>query len=242
MRFLAAVLLLVPAFAFGQSVDMPQSVLAKRGRSVQVEITYDGDDLKWTTPAELDVFREWSEDPKTVSLRVLIPPETPDGSYPISAVTAKLVGDKAKLSKFESCLIVVGGGPVPPPRPEPPIPPKPEPPPNPPNAGPRQLLIFRESAQDTPLQSLMFNGLQAGVQSIYLKGKGHGCFVLQADDKGPDGNPPAIVEQWKPHFDGMAFPVLIITDKASGKILHKTTLEPKASADDVLNILKQFGG
>lgn len=100
-------LLTIPVAA--QTVTMPQSVLAVRGRTVQVEITYDGDDLKWSTPAELDVFREWSADDKVVALRVLVPEITPSGNYQIVAVTTKVVDGKARLSKFQTCLVNVGG-------------------------------------------------------------------------------------------------------------------------------------
>lgn len=102
-------LLTIPVPVAAQSVTMPQSVLAVRGRTAQIEITYDGDDLKWSTPAELDVFREWSADDKVVSLRILVPPETPNGNYQIQAVTTKVVDGKARLSKFQTCLVNVGG-------------------------------------------------------------------------------------------------------------------------------------
>lgn len=108
---LLVALLVCPLLAQAQTVTMPQSVLAVRGRTAQVEIVYDGDDLKWSTPPELDVFREWSEDVKVVSLRVLVPPETRDGNYQIQAVTTKVVDGKARLSKFQTCLVNVGGSP-----------------------------------------------------------------------------------------------------------------------------------
>lgn len=237
MRRLAVLLLaLSPSLAWAQTVTMPQSVLAKRGRSVQVEIVYDGDDLKWTTPPELDVFREWSDDAKNVSLRVLVPPETPDGSYQISAVTAKLVGDKAKLSKFGSCLIVVGGTPpVPPGPPEPPKPPGPPAPPTP--AGSRIVMIFHESGQQTPAQGILFNELQSGASGTYLRSKGHKVHILDDDSVGSDGKPA--LESWAKHLAGIALPAIVIADD-KGNVVHKGPCP--ATTADVLNTVKASGG
>lgn len=240
MRWLTFVLAVASSTAFGQSVEMPQAVTAATGRLAAVEMRYDGEDFAYVVPPELDAFREFTTDPNVVKLRVI---GYSAGTFPITAVATKCVDGKAKLSPFKLCLVHVGGvPPVPPPRPEPPVPPEPEPPPNPQPAGARNLLIIRESANDTPLQSLMFNGLQAGKQSIELRAKGHACFVLDDDAKGPDGQSSPLVESWRPHFTGMAFPVLIIADKATGKIVHKQSLDAGASADDVMAILKLHGG
>jgi hypothetical protein len=236
MRFLAALLLLCPAFAWGQSVTLPAEIKGAVGQFIEVAAVSDDATIKWhSVDAGLNLFpQRLLKDTKIAVVTALVP-----GRYRVMAVSAK--GDVP--SDFALCTVVVGNpGPGPQPPPEPPVPPGPEPPPNPPNAGPRQLLIFRESADDTPLQKLTFSGLQFGIQSSYLKSKGHAFFLYDDDDKDSQGNPAAIVEQWRPHFTGMAYPVLVIVDKKSGAIVHKTSLDAKASADDVLTILKQHGG
>lgn len=233
---LAAALVALACPCWAQSVTLPAEIKGEVGQFVEIVATTDDATIKWhSVDAGLNLFpQRLLKDTKIAVVTALVP-----GRYRIIAVSAK--GDVP--SDFAFCTVVIGNpGPAPPPKPEPPVPPEPEPPPNPQPAGSRNLLIIRESADDTPLQSLMFNGLQAGKQSIELKSKGHACFVLDDDAKGPDGQPSTLVESWRPYFTGMAFPVLIVTDKATGKVVHKQSLDAKASADDVLAILKANGG
>ena len=87
----------------------------------------DGDDIGWTVDPGLD---DWVK---------LLPPEVgknfgyakifyaDKGTYEVRAWTAKVVGGKAKLSDVATCIIVVEGGPKPPPPIPPPVPPPPAP-------------------------------------------------------------------------------------------------------------------
>lgn len=134
MRFLlpAVVLLLSPP-AFAQTVKLPESVKVEPGRLGAIRIEYDGDDLKWFVAPELDVFREFSVDPKDVRLRVQ---GFKPGRFQVLAVTCKA----GKLSDLFVCWVFVGDptpvptppDPKPPAPPTPPVPPTPEPPKPPP--------------------------------------------------------------------------------------------------------------
>lgn len=117
-------MLVVANYAAAQTVKMPTEVKALSGRMAAVKIEYDGDDVKWFVSPELDVFREYSADPKDVRLRVL---GYTRGQFQVIAIAAKA----GKLSDFAVCTVTIGEPlpPVPPPTPPgPPVPPTPVPP------------------------------------------------------------------------------------------------------------------
>ncbi len=104
-----------PAPADTPSVTLPGKIQVDAGRLARVPITYDGDDVKWTTPEELDVFREYDPDPKKVVLRLI---GYNAGTYHVHAVTCR----GGKLSEFATCVVTVGTpGPPPPPPPDDPL-------------------------------------------------------------------------------------------------------------------------
>jgi hypothetical protein len=115
------ILLLLPLAGWGQQVKLPFELKVERGRLVQLAIEYDGDDVKWIMPRELDAFREYDPDPKKIRLRILAPAATKDGTYDLIAIAVKA----GKLSEFARCSLVVGDGPKPPDPPVPPVPPDP---------------------------------------------------------------------------------------------------------------------
>jgi len=139
--------------------------------------------------------------------------------------------------------VLLGGvAPTPiPPQPVPPgptpVPPKPEPTPPPIPAGPRTVLILRESANDTPAMSRLLVSLQAGKGRDYLKSKGHSCLALDVDAKGADGKADANVAAWRVAVD-VPLPALAILD-SKGNVLHKEPLPATATADDVLAVLRR---
>lgn len=115
----------VANYASAQSVKLPTEVKAQVGRMAAVRIEYDGDDVRWFVSPELDVFREYSADPKDVRLRVL---GYTRGQFQVIAISAK----GGKLSDFAVCAVTIGDPlpPVPPPAPPgPPVPPNPPTPP-----------------------------------------------------------------------------------------------------------------
>lgn len=136
----------------------------------------------------------------------------------------------------EVSIVVLGGAPAPvPPQPIPPVPPEPKPPeptppPNPPIAGPRQVLILRESADDSPALSRLIVSLQGGKGRDYLKSKGHACFVLDVDD--------AQGAKWKETLN-LAVPAVGIID-SKGNVLAKQNLSSGDTADTVLALLKKW--
>lgn len=228
-------LLACPLSAFCQTVTMPQTVPVAINRLAVVEMTYDGDDFKYTVPPELDAFREYTSDPKQVRLRVI---GYQAGMHRIVAVTCK----GAKLSEFGSSLVIVGTSP-PGPGPLPPLPPTPPVPPDPTPAGPRIVLLIRETADTTPALAALINQLRTGPPSQYLKSKGHNLLILDDDSLGGDGKPSVLVEQWRPHFKDLNLPAVLVIRKASDgsiQVVSKETLPP--TADAVIDLVKKSGG
>jgi hypothetical protein len=121
MRFLSAIAVLFSCSAgFSQTVKLPETVKVLPGRLASVKIEYDGDDVKWVVDKQLDIFREFTTDPKQILLRLQ---GFERGTYQVIAVACKA----GKLSDFAVCLVTVGE-PTPPVPPTPPTPPGPTPP------------------------------------------------------------------------------------------------------------------
>lgn len=226
------VTLLSATIAHAQFVTLPATVEGEVNDFVTIEAKTDDQVVKWKTPDQgLKLFpTHLLKDTKTAIVIAAQP-----GRYRLYAVSAK----DGVPSDFAECTIVIGGAP-PIPVPVPPGPP--EPPPNPPEAGPRNVLIFRESANDTSAQARLFTSLQAGNGHEYLQSKGHKSFVLDVDSEDGHGNPAPIVQAWKSHIEGAQLPLLIIVDREAKKVVHKSTLAPAATIDDLLKILKENGG
>lgn len=117
---LVGLLSLLAGQSFAQTVSMPESIKVEKGRLGSVRIQYDGEDVRWFVSPELDVFREYSVDPKDVRLRVQ---GFKDGKFQVMAVTCKA----GKLSDLYVCWILLGDQ-APPPGPPAPTPPDPKPP------------------------------------------------------------------------------------------------------------------
>ena len=106
-----------------------------------------------------------------------------------------------------------------------------------PSVGPRQVLIIRESADDSPDIGRVLVALRNGEPAAYLKAKGHGLLILDDDAKGPDGQPSATVAKFAPF---PVLPVLIVSDPATDKVTLREPL-PKDAAG-VLDLIKKGGG
>ncbi len=163
-------LLLWPALCWGQTVRLPAELKVERGRLVALTVEYDGDDVKWIMPKELDAFREYDPDPRKIRLRLLAPASTKDGMYDLIAIAVK----GGKLSEFARCVLVVGKGP------------DPTPPPDPPDPSPvvvplpvKGALIIYETAEATKMPEKQQQILYGQTVRDYLNSK---C-VVEADGK-----------------------------------------------------------
>lgn len=118
----------------------------------------------------------------------------------------------------------------------------PMPPPGPtPTPGARLVLLIRETANSTPELRQAIIALRVGPHADYLKSRGHTLTVLDDDAVGPDGKPAPILEKWKPHYQNLNLPALILAD-GTGKVLAASPLSDKATADEVIDAIKKAGG
>ena len=231
-RFLAALLVLLAAPLSAQEVKLPAEINAVPGAWLIIapEIVSGGKAKFRIDPALQEVRLDLLFPPEVASqargkvLQGAIP-----GRYKVEAWNAK----DSEASDIAVCWVVIAGTP---PGPVIPDPPKPDPlvivPPIP--AGPRQVLILRESSEDTPTLARLFTSLQAGKLNAYLRSKGHSAFVLDDDDESQK------VKDWNKAL-GIKLPALAILDD-KGAILYKTTLPDNASDEDVMTVLKAWEG
>jgi hypothetical protein len=118
---LALFLAMVPAIGFAQTIKVPEKVAVPAyGRSVQLTVEIDGSDFAYQTRGDLEVYRQWTSDPKQVVLRVtLFSGDKGELTFvTCKAVTADDKSSAAKLSQFYNCTVVKGDGP---PGPTPPV-------------------------------------------------------------------------------------------------------------------------
>jgi hypothetical protein len=154
---------------FSQSVKLPEAVKVQPGRLASVKIEYDGDDVKWIVDSKLDIFREFTTDPKQIILRLQ---GFDKGTYQVIAVACKA----GKLSDFAVCLVTVGD-PVPPPTP--PAPPGPTPPnPGPTPVPPGPVPPTPPPFPNDPVAIRIQTAFKADVEP--LEGKVKSCLTLSA--------------------------------------------------------------
>lgn len=65
-------------------------------------------------------------------------------------------------------------------------------------AGPRHLVIVRESADDTPDVARLLTNLREGAIAQQLAAAGHRVTILDDDDRDAAGQPVPVLEAYKP--------------------------------------------
>ena len=240
-RFVLALLLLLllAPLALGQSVTIPAEVRVPVGRLAAVTVVFDGEDFRYAAPADMDCFREYHPDPKTVRLRLI---GYAPGKYQLFAVACK----GGKLSEFAVCTVVVGE-PTPPPTPPGPTPgptpPGPTPGPAPiPLEGLRVLIIY-ESAELAKIPASQHAVLNGEKVRGYLDSK---CAV-GADGKTKEwriwDKDASVINEAKHWQDawarprGPAMPWVIISN---GKDGYEGPLP--VAVEEMMLLLKKFGG
>lgn len=106
LPLILALPLMFTQFASGQTITMPAEVKVPVGRLAAVPIQYDGDEIKFIAPTDMDVFREYDPDPKSLRLRLLA---YTAGKYRVVVGVCK---DKKLI--LQECVIIVGDSKPPP--------------------------------------------------------------------------------------------------------------------------------
>lgn len=151
---------------------------------------------------------------QAVKLRILFSANKP-GVYVIA-----LTDGKELLTK----RIVVGGT-------------NPQPPPTPVTTGRRQIILVRETQDNTPQMNITELSFRSGTQAEYLKSKGH-FLVILSDDRPPPPKLQAVFDKTK----AVKLPALAILDADSLAELFVGSIEPDIKPDALLDLIKKHGG
>lgn len=117
-RAVAFLLLLVPATARAQSIQLPATVTVPQpGLVVVTPTTVDADCVRWFS---LDPGLQLIPNNLLKSDQTAVGVAVSTGTYRLRAVAAKDVGGKAAMSPVAECVVTVGQGPTPPNPPNPP--------------------------------------------------------------------------------------------------------------------------
>lgn len=104
------------------------------------------------------------------------------------------------------------------------------------------IVIVRETADDTPAIGRLVVGLQSGEVAKYLESKGHELYLLDDDAKDAGDAKAAMLKSVEPAITGMTEPAFVMVDRSTKRIAHKESLPPEATAADVLALVKEHGG
>lgn len=153
------------------------------------------------------------------------------GTAKIEAVLVSVAdGQLGALEWLEATFEVAGV--IPPPVPPTPVPPTPVPPTP---SGKRQVVIIRESADDTAAFKRLTVSLQDGAELRWLKDRGHPAPLIFDDDDLP-ASLKAKLNQLP------ALPAVCVIDTGNGMVLTAETLAAAATAADVTALVQRTGG
>ena len=107
-------------------------------------------------------------------------------------------------------------------------------------AGPRTILLVREASDVTPAMARAEGQLRAGDAAKYLAEKKHKLLILSDDQ----GLPPTLTPKAKEAFAKAkaAIPAIAVVDDSSGSSAAVEQIKPDASVDDILAVVKKYGG
>lgn len=232
--FAAIVGLLACSATQAQTVAMPATVEVPAGRAVAtVTIEYDGDDLSYDVPAELESIREFTDKPKTIVLKII---GYKAGKYTVLAVTVK---DK-KLSPFTKCVVSFGG--IVPPEPTPPVPPVPPKPIDPPTpVGELRVLFVYESQEAlsrTQILTLNSTAVRKWLGEKCVKESGQAGYRYWDKDVDTSKEQQSWKDLWSATKSTLktAKPQVVVFRGMSGKAFDLPENE-----DDLLKLLKKEG-
>lgn len=154
-----------------------------------------------------------------------------DGAY-------TLTGVPKPGEAFQTRTVVLSTSGVVPPKPVPVVPPKPDVV-VPETKGTREMVILRESADQSAELARSLTALRVGVNAEYLKAKGHDLIVLDDDATLADGSPDPYVQGLLSLRGSVALPCVYLIDKAANKLID---VKPFTSDAAAMEALKASGG
>ena len=108
--------------------------------------------------------------------------------------------------------------------------------------GPRIVLLVRETSDVTPQLANAETLLRDGPAADYLASKKHKLLILSDDMPLPDKAPASVVAGFaKAKAAIRAVAVCVASDSDKG-VLGVEKIAPTATADDILAVVKKYGG
>lgn len=111
-----------------------------------------------------------------------------------------------------------------------------------PAVGACDIVMVRETADDTPATGRLVVGLQSGDVAAYFESKGHELYLLDDDAKDLNDAKAAMLKSVEPVIAGLVEPALVIVDRSTKRVVHKQSVPADAKATDILAIVKGHGG
>lgn len=124
------------------------------------------------------------------------------------------------------------------------VPNPPQPLPVPVTEGRRLVLLVREGGEVTPTMNLTELSLRDGPQAKYLSDKKHQLLIL-SDDRGIPENASTAMKEAFAKAKGMSLPALAVINPSvadSSGVLGVESIDKNASPDDVIAVVKKYGG
>lgn len=107
-------------------------------------------------------------------------------------------------------------------------------------SGPRDVLLVYESADNSPAFARLVLDLRDGAAAKYLAEKKHALTIIDRDTPDPNGDRAKVLAKWQAEL--AETPVVLVIDKASGKLAGKSGFDRNGTSDAVLDIVKRYGG
>jgi len=123
----------------------------------------------------------------------------------------------------------------------PPSPPKPDVVVPTPIEGPLSIFLIHEAKEKTPALARTITDLRAGAAADYLAKQKHSLLILDDDSKDANGEPSAVLKQWREKYATVKLPAVLIVAK-SGAVLHADTLKDGATADNIVELVRAKEG
>jgi hypothetical protein len=208
-----------PVEAHALVLSLPAKVTGPAGQPIHVAASSTATLYVWLPGSEgLDVFRPG---PGVQQAQCAVRAAKP-GTYRLWCVAA--LGQRYSTGTVS---VVVGDGPPPPPTP---------PPPPPPVAVGKLWLVIVETPSGAAGRGKLL--ADPALQAL-VKARGHRLRVVDADVRGPDGNPPADVAPYLDRAAGKTLPQLFIVTEA-GAVLFAGALPETGAA--LAELVKAKGG
>lgn len=112
-----------------------------------------------------------------------------------------------------------------------------------PNApGPRIILFVHEASDDEPALANAETLLRDGPAAEYLASKKHRLLILSDDMPLPDKAPASVVEGFAKAKASMPAVAVCVASDGERGVLGVEKIAPTATADDILAIVRKYGG